>query len=99
MSGAGVADALELLGHRVTRIDMDRDVAAHVLPLLSSRQSATEHEVVDVGGTQSRNLCKSGLDHLRGQIVRAHTLERSLHGAADRRACNRNNDSLGHEAS
>lgn len=27
MSGAGVADALEALGHRVTRIDMDRDVA------------------------------------------------------------------------
>jgi len=27
MSGAGVADALEELGHRVTRIDMDRDVA------------------------------------------------------------------------
>ena len=28
MSGAGIADALESLGHRVTRIDMDRDVAA-----------------------------------------------------------------------
>jgi D-alanine-D-alanine ligase len=27
MSGAGVADALESRGHRVTRIDMDRDVA------------------------------------------------------------------------
>jgi D-alanine-D-alanine ligase len=27
MSGAGVADALESLGHRVTRIDMDREVA------------------------------------------------------------------------
>jgi len=27
MSGAGVADALEGLGHRVTRIDMDREVA------------------------------------------------------------------------
>ena len=27
MSGAGVADALEQRGHRVTRIDMDRDVA------------------------------------------------------------------------
>ena len=27
-SGAGIADALESLGHRVTRIDMDRDVAA-----------------------------------------------------------------------
>ncbi len=27
MSGAGVADALEMLGHRVTRIDMGRDVA------------------------------------------------------------------------
>lgn len=30
MSGAGVADALETLGHRVTRIDMDRDVAARL---------------------------------------------------------------------
>ncbi|UYY78673.1 D-alanine--D-alanine ligase [Sphingomonas sp. R1] len=28
MSGSGVAEALESLGHRVTRIDMDRDVAA-----------------------------------------------------------------------
>ena len=28
MSGEGVADALESLGHKVTRIDMDRDVAA-----------------------------------------------------------------------
>jgi D-alanine-D-alanine ligase len=30
MSGAGVADALESLGHRVTRIDMDHDVAARL---------------------------------------------------------------------
>ncbi|HVI99594.1 MAG TPA: D-alanine--D-alanine ligase [Sphingomonas sp.] len=30
MSGTGVADALESLGHRVTRIDMDRDVAARL---------------------------------------------------------------------
>ncbi len=29
-SGAGVADALESRGHRVTRIDMDRDVAARL---------------------------------------------------------------------
>jgi D-alanine-D-alanine ligase len=29
-SGAGVADALERLGHRVTRIDMGRDVAARL---------------------------------------------------------------------
>ena len=29
-SGRGVADALESLGHRVTRIDMDRDVAARL---------------------------------------------------------------------
>ncbi len=30
LSGAGVADALESLGHRVTRIDMGRDVAARL---------------------------------------------------------------------
>lgn len=30
MSGAGVADALETLGHRVTRIDMDRHLAARL---------------------------------------------------------------------
>jgi len=29
-SGAGIAEALESLGHRVTRIDMDRDVAARL---------------------------------------------------------------------
>ena len=31
MSGAGVADALERNGHRVTRIDMGRDVAAKLV--------------------------------------------------------------------
>lgn len=30
MSGNGVADALESAGHRVTRLDMDRDVAARI---------------------------------------------------------------------
>ena len=30
-SGAGVAEALESLGHRVTRVDMDRDVAARLV--------------------------------------------------------------------
>lgn len=30
MSGNGVADALEGLGHRVTRIDLDRDIAARL---------------------------------------------------------------------
>ena len=30
MSGNGVADALESRGHRVTRLDMDRDVAARI---------------------------------------------------------------------
>ncbi len=30
LSGAGVADALDSLGHRVTRIDMGRDVARHL---------------------------------------------------------------------
>ena len=30
MSGAGIADALETLGHRVTRVDMDRDIAARL---------------------------------------------------------------------
>ena len=30
MSGKGVADALESAGHRVTRLDMDRDVAAKI---------------------------------------------------------------------
>ena len=30
MSGAGVADALEMNGHRVTQIDLDRDVAAKI---------------------------------------------------------------------
>ena len=30
MSGAGIAEALESLGHRVTRLDMDRDVALRI---------------------------------------------------------------------
>ncbi len=33
VTGAGVADALESRGHRVTRIDMDRDIAARLADL------------------------------------------------------------------
>jgi D-alanine-D-alanine ligase len=32
-SGAGVADALESLGHRVSRVDMDRDLAQRLAEL------------------------------------------------------------------
>ena len=31
VTGAGVADALESRGHRVTRIDMERDIAARLI--------------------------------------------------------------------
>ena len=30
VTGAGVADALERVGYRVTRIDMDRDIATRL---------------------------------------------------------------------
>ena len=60
MSGAGVADALESLGHRVTRIDMDRDVA------LRLREAAPDLVFNALHGTPGEDGSVQGLMDLMG---------------------------------
>src|ERR1700755_2750308 len=61
MSGKGIAEALESLGHRVTRIDMDRDVAAklpraradlvvHALPGTARGEDGSVQGMLDLMG-------------------------------------------------
>ena len=59
-SGAGVADALESLGHRVTRIDMDRDVA------LRLREAAPDLVFNALHGTPGEDGSVQGLMDLMG---------------------------------
>jgi len=59
-SGAGVADALESLGHRVTRIDMDRDVA------LRLREAAPDLVFNALHGTPGEDGSVQGLLDIMG---------------------------------
>ena len=59
-SGAGVADALESLGHRVTRIDMDRDVAERL------REAAPDVVFNALHGTPGEDGTVQGLMDLMG---------------------------------
>jgi D-alanine-D-alanine ligase len=60
MSGAGVADALESLGHRVTRIDMGRDVAERL------REAAPDVVFNALHGTPGEDGTVQGLMDLMG---------------------------------
>ncbi|HYD38509.1 MAG TPA: D-alanine--D-alanine ligase [Allosphingosinicella sp.] len=60
MSGAGVADALESLGHRVTRIDMGRDVAERL------RSAAPDVVFNALHGTPGEDGTVQGLMDLMG---------------------------------
>src|SRR3546814_13507016 len=51
VSGAGVADALESLGHRVTRIDMGRDVAQRLAETKPDVVFNALHGTLGVDGT------------------------------------------------
>jgi len=72
MSGAGVADALESLGHRVTRIDMARDVA--------QRLAETKPDVVfnALHGTPGEDGTVQGLMDLMGLKYTHSGLETSV---------------------
>src|ERR671921_751247 len=59
-SGAGVADALESLGHRVTRIDMGRDVAERL------REAAPDVVFNALHGTPGEDGTVQGLMDLMG---------------------------------
>ena len=59
-SGSGVADALESLGHRVTRIDMGRDVAERL------RETAPDVVFNALHGTPGEDGTVQGLMDLMG---------------------------------
>ncbi|HEX2763856.1 MAG TPA: D-alanine--D-alanine ligase [Allosphingosinicella sp.] len=72
MSGAGVADALEGLGHRVTRIDMGRDVAERL------REAAPDLVFNALHGTPGEDGTVQGLMDLMGLKYTHSGLETSV---------------------
>ena len=58
MSGNGVADALEDKGHRVTRIDMDRQVASRIAEADPDVVFNALHGVPGEDGTVQRLVCE-----------------------------------------
>ncbi len=86
---AGQEVIAELGGHHL----------GHIESGLAAGLSTTEHQIIDVGGVQRRNLVQGGADHLGGKVVRAHAHQRTLARAADRRASERDDDGLWHEDS
>src|SRR5919107_2920104 len=71
-SGAGVADALESLGHRVTRIDMGRDVAERL------REPAPAVVFNALHGTPGEDGTVQGLMELMGLRYTHSGLEASV---------------------
>jgi D-alanine-D-alanine ligase len=72
MSGGGVADALESLGHRVTRIDMGRDVAQRLL------EAAPDVVFNALHGTPGEDGTVQGLMDLMGLRYTHSGLETSV---------------------
>lgn len=69
MSGAGIADALESLGHRVTRIDMDRDVAARLAAAKPDLVFNALHGTPGEDGTVQGMLDLMGLTYTHSGMV------------------------------
>ncbi|MEO6217319.1 MAG: D-alanine--D-alanine ligase [Sphingomonas sp.] len=69
MSGSGVADALESLGHRVTRIDMGRDVAAKLAETAPDLVFNALHGSPGEDGTVQGMLDLMGLKYTHSGIV------------------------------
>jgi D-alanine-D-alanine ligase len=69
MSGAGVADALESRGHRVTRIDMDRDVAARIAGARPDCVFNALHGVPGEDGTVQGMLDLMGVPYTHSGMV------------------------------
>ena len=69
MSGAGVADALESLGHRVSRIDMGRDLAAKLTELQPDIVFNALHGTPGEDGTVQGTLDLLGLKYTHSGLV------------------------------
>ena len=69
MSGSGVAEALESLGHRVTRIDMDRDVAAKLAAAAPDIVFNALHGTPGEDGTVQGMLDLMGLKYTHSGMV------------------------------
>jgi D-alanine-D-alanine ligase len=68
-SGAGIAEALESLGHRVTRIDMDRDVAARLAEARPDVVFNALHGTPGEDGTVQGLLDLMGLKYTHSGLV------------------------------
>jgi D-alanine-D-alanine ligase len=69
MSGAGIAEALESLGHQVTRIDMDRDVAAKLAAAKPDVVFNALHGTPGEDGTVQGMLDLMGLKYTHSGLV------------------------------
>ena len=69
MSGAGVADALESKGHKVTRIDMDRNVAAKIAEAAPDVVFNALHGVPGEDGTVQGMLDLMGVKYTHSGMV------------------------------
>jgi D-alanine-D-alanine ligase len=69
MSGEGVAEALESLGHKVTRIDMDRDVAAKLTAAKPDVVFNALHGTPGEDGTVQGMLDLMGLTYTHSGMV------------------------------
>jgi D-alanine-D-alanine ligase len=69
MSGSGVAEALESLGHRVTRIDMGRDVAAKLAETAPDLVFNALHGTPGEDGTVQGMLDLMGLKYTHSGLV------------------------------
>lgn len=68
-SGAGVADALESLGHRVSRVDMDRDVASTLSELRPDVVFNALHGTPGEDGTVQGLMDLMGLKYTHSGLV------------------------------
>lgn len=69
MSGNGVADALELRGHKVTRIDMDRQVAARIAEAAPDVVFNALHGVPGEDGTVQGMLDLMGIPYTHSGLA------------------------------
>jgi D-alanine-D-alanine ligase len=69
MSGNGIADALEELGHKVSRVDMDRDVAVKLAELKPDIVFNALHGTPGEDGTVQGTLDLMGLKYTHSGLV------------------------------
>ncbi len=77
--------------------DQHGDDARQVVARLAGGLADAQVQVGDVARIEPGTLASAACDHLDGEVVRTHVLERALDGAADRRAGGGDDDCFGHE--